>query len=427
VILFDTTPMIVWTFLFLIGACVGSFLNRLPQHESVWQAWASLGAPPSSCPFCRRRILAIDNVPILGWLWLWGRCRFCRHRISARYPLIELLNGLLWVGPYLVLVPTGYTAPLTDSSLVTPLGPLQPPMPHLQLVFWLHVQYAYFLVLVEALVVASFIDFDLQIIPDSVTLPAMAVGLAGSLTGMVYLTPVWFQDPNILTALWEVLIAPGERAPDWMQTAVPAWCTAWPMRHGLAVSVAGLLVGGGIVWFVRIAGQWVFRREAMGFGDVILMAMIGSFLGWQATVIVFFLAPMCALVTVAATWLFSRQREIPFGPYLSLGALLALFGWQPLFQATEQCFGLGPFLPVLAIVMGAFLIVVLWLVQGLKWLLGIPLYEPEWSGEWTSADQLAFFASRDPDAGRGGLAPPQWPGSAAGRGQIHQRHWQGDR
>uniref|UniRef100_A0A7C2PII4 Prepilin peptidase n=1 Tax=Schlesneria paludicola TaxID=360056 RepID=A0A7C2PII4_9PLAN len=428
-ILFDTPPWIMGITLFLFGACIGSFLNvciyRLPQHEDVWRAWSGLGHPPSTCPYCRTRILWYDNIPVLGWLFIGGRCRFCRHRISFRYPLIELLNGLLWVGLYLAIVPAGYTAQLSESSLATPLGPLSADMPHRDLVFWLHVQYAYFLVLAEALVVASFIDFDLQIIPDSVTLPAMIVGLLGSLTGRVYLTPVWFQDPEVLTAFWELFLAPGQPVPVWMQIAVPAWCRSWPLVHGLMVSLTGLVVGGGIVWFVRIAGQWVFRREAMGFGDVILMAMIGSFLGWQATVVVFFLAPMCALVTVAATWLFSRQREIPFGPYLSLAALLVLFGWQTLFEATERCFGLGPYLPVLGLLMSGLLVAVLWIVQGLKWVLGIPLYDAEWGGEWTSADQLTYIANRDPDAGRGGLAPREWPGAAAGRGVLHQKRWLG--
>jgi len=426
---FDTPPWIVWTMLFLVGACVGSFLNvciyRLPQHESVWQAWSSLHHPPSHCPYCQKRIWHRDNIPILGWLMIRGRCRFCRHRISFRYAFIELMNGLLWVGLYVALVPAGFSATVAESSLFTMLGPLRETMPHHQLVLWLHVQYVYYLILAETLVVASFIDFDLQIIPDSVTLPAMAAGLVGSLTGMVYLVPVWFQDPSVVTALWSIFISPTGQAPWWTEVDVPRWCRSWPVLHGLIASVVGLLVGGGIVWFVRIAGHWVFRREAMGFGDVVLMAMIGSFLGWQPTVVVFFLAPLCALMTVAATWMFSRQREIPFGPYLSLGALLVLFAWQPLFAATEKVFGLGPFLPVLALAMGIFLIAVLWLVQGLKWLLGIPMYDPEHHGEWTSADQLGFMANRDLDAGRGALKPSQWPGSTAGRGTIHHHRWLG--
>ena len=123
------------------------------------------------------------------------------------------------------------------------------------------------------------------------TLPAMAVGLIGSLTGRFWLAPVWFQNPSMLGTIWS-LFSPGTSPPAWWNVMVPKWCAAWPMLHGLAVSVVGLIVGGAIVWFVRIAGAWVFRREAMGFGDVILMALIGSFLGWQATVLVFFLARM---------------------------------------------------------------------------------------------------------------------------------------
>jgi leader peptidase (prepilin peptidase)/N-methyltransferase len=429
VILFDTPPWIIWTMLFLVGACVGSFLNvciyRLPQHESVWRAWSSLGSPPSHCPYCRNRIWKIDNVPILGWLMIGGRCRFCRHRISFRYAFIELMNGLLWVGLYMAIVPAGYSAKFTDSSLSTLLGPLPEGLPHPQLVFWLHVQYVYFLMLAETLVVASFIDFDLQIIPDSVTVPAMVVGFLGSLTGMVTLVPVWFQDPSVLTALWSGVIAPDDPTPWWAEVDVPQWCARWRVLHGFLASLAGFVIGGGVVWFVRIAGHQVFRREAMGFGDVILMAMIGSFLGWQPTLIVFFLAPLFALLTVAVTALFARQREVPFGPYLSLGALAVLFGWDQLFVATERVFGLGPFLPVLAVLMGVMLFAVLWLVQGLKWLIGIPLYDPEPVGEWTAADQLGFFANRDAGAGQGGLRRSVWPGDAAGRGQAHHHRWLG--
>jgi leader peptidase (prepilin peptidase)/N-methyltransferase len=436
VIAFDTPPWIMWLTLFALGACIGSFLNvciyRLPQYECVWRAWSSLGSPPSHCPYCQQRIWKIDNVPILGWLMIGGRCRFCRHRISFRYAFIELMNGLLWVALYMAIVPAGYSSTIADSCLYatmsgtnTPIGPLQPSMTHYQLVFWLHVQYVYFLILAETLVVASFIDFDLQIIPDSVTVPAMVVGLLGGLTGMTYLVPVWFQDPSLLTAIWTAFINPEGAPPWWTAVDLPRWCREWRVLHGLANSIAGFLVGGGVVWFVRIAGQWVFRREAMGFGDVILMAMIGSFLGWQPTIVVFFLAPICALAVVIATWLFSRQREIPFGPYLSLGALLVLFGWDRLFVGTERIFGLGPFLPVLAVMMAAMLVVVLWTVQGLKWVIGIPLYDPEPVGEWTSADQLGFFANKDIEAGRRNLRPGLWPGDAAGRGQMHVRRWQG--
>ncbi len=433
-ILWDLPAWYMWGMLFILGAVIGSFLNvcvyRLPLHENVFAAWKGVTSPPSSCPFCRRRILSRDNVPIFGWLWLRGRCRFCRHRIPFRYPLIEFVNGALFVLLYVSIVPAGYSTSFADSQLYSDVSPLRLISRHDVQTLWLHLQFLYYLVLVEALLVASLIDFDLQIIPDSVTLPAMAVGVLGSLTGVFYLVPVWSQNPSLVWVLWSVWNPPDAagtvvQPPWWTQVTVPAWCLQWPMLHGLAVSLAGLIIGGGVIWFIRIAGAWVFRREAMGFGDVILMAMIGSFLGWQPTLIVFFVAPLCALVSIACTMMVSRPREIPFGPYLSLAALLVIVAWKPLYLATERFFSLGPFVPLLAIVMAVTLVAVLWLVQGIKHLLGIPLYEEEPVGEWTSADQLAFYASKDATAGTRAMIRPEWTGASAGQGRLQQQRWLG--
>lgn len=416
-ILWDLPVWFVWGGLLLFGMVVGSFLNvciyRLPLHESIWQAWSGLGSPPSTCPFCRQRIRAYDNVPLLGWLWLRGRCRSCRHWISVRYPFVEVLNGVLWVLLYAALVPTKWGSTVTESALWSPLWPMaQVSWSPYQQSVWLHVEYAYYLVLVEALLVASFIDFDLQIIPDSVTAPAAIVGFLGGVTGVLMLVPVWFQF-------------------GWGAGAVPVWTTQWPVLHGLAASLAGAAVGGGVVWYFRIAGQWVFRREAMGFGDVTLMAMIGSFLGWQPVLLVFFLAPACALTVVVTRWLIGQllptgakwEREIPFGPYLSLAALIVILGWKPLFRVFQPFFAMGTLLFVFAAVMAVMVLISLWMAQGVKWLLGWPLYESEWIEEWTSADQLTFHANKSEHVGVGPWRREPWPGHRAGRGLIHGDRW----
>jgi len=283
VVLYDVPLWIMLVYLFAMGAVVGSFLNvciyRLPQRNRLRDQLAGLLSPPSTCPRCGNRICAFDNVPILGWLKLRGRCRICKGRIAPRYPLIELANALLFVGVYWLEVPSGYGVTLADSCVYTRLGPdAVAGSTWLSATAVVHWRYLYHIVLFEALLVATFIDFDHMIIPDGATLPAMAVGLiGGGVVGRLYLVPVWFQDPIRLRLLDPLF-------PDWMRPLlhaprIPEWISQHPHLHGLAVSLAGLIVGGGLVWIVRVIGTRVLRREAMGFGDVILMAMIGSLVG----------------------------------------------------------------------------------------------------------------------------------------------------
>jgi leader peptidase (prepilin peptidase)/N-methyltransferase len=422
---FDIPWVFLIPYLFALGATMGSFLNvcvyRLPQHDGLFDQIRGLWSPPSHCPRCKRRILLRDNLPVFGWLRLLGRCRFCRTRISPRYPIIEAANGLLFVLMFVWEVPTGSYGRMEDSCLFSALGPQAEPVSGLfspaMICFW---RWLYHMVLVESLVVASLIDFDRRIIPDGATLPAMAVGVLGSLVGCVYIVPVWFQDASLLHTLVDVT---GSRLSFMTQgPPMPHWIAAHPHWHGLAVSLAGLLVGGGSVWIVRIIGQWVLKREAMGFGDVILMAAIGSFLGWQPTLIVFFLAPLCALVVVAACWVFRRDREIPYGPYLSLATLVVILGWKQIWPEMERFFSLGLFVPVMAILMCALLFVTLQLTQLSKRLLGIPDYPPEEELDvWDSADQLFHYSG---GVGRSdGWKRAQWPGVGAGRGSLVEQRW----
>ncbi len=273
----------IW--IFLVGATVGSFANvciyRIPWQKSV--IW-----PASHCPQCRTAIRALDNIPIFGWLALRGRCRSCGLPIASRYPLIELLTGLLFVAVYL--------AELIDPGLAL-----------IQTIDVFRV--GYHLILVALLVIATFIDYDYTILPDEITLPGMGAGLA---LGAIV--------PQI------------RPAPGTMETSL----------DGFLVGFYGLLIGGGVIWAVRILGRVAFRREAMGFGDVTLMAMIGSFLGWQILPPTLFLAAFLGLIhaflkvlNAIRKWATGRQlttsdREIPFGPYLSMAALILMLGWRPI-------------------------------------------------------------------------------------------------
>ncbi len=276
--------------IFATGAVVGSFLNvciyRIPWQKSmIW--------PSSHCPRCMTAIAPGDNIPILSWILLRGECRNCGARISARYPLVEALTGCLFLAAYLADV---IYAP-RDSWGQLPLIGLGATAYH-----------ALFLAL---LVAATFIDYDLMIIPDEVTVTGMFLGVA-------------------LGAIW-----PGIR---------PDPSTASTSLAGLGVGVAGLLVSAGLTQAVRVSSSAVFRREAMGFGDVTLMGMIGAFLGWRAALIIFFVAPFFGLGH--ACWkllksigkrlrgrqLSNADREIPYGPYLSMAAATVLLSWRWLWE-----------------------------------------------------------------------------------------------
>lgn len=425
----DVPLPIVLTWLFIFGAVVGSFLNvciyRIPQHERLWDQLSGLNHPPSSCPYCKKRILAIDNVPILGWIWLAGRCRFCRHAIPIRYALIEFFNGLLWVILYLAIVPAGFSAKINSSSLFGPLGALgQSGLSHDSYVWLVNAQYLYFLILAEALLVATFIDLDLMIIPDGVTVPGTILGVTGAaILGHPTLWPLWFYSSFQLNVLENVL----PEGLHWLvnlPSQIP-WMTAHPHWHGLISSLAGIIVGGGSVILIRIAGHWALQREAMGFGDVVLMAMIGSFLGWQASLLVFFLVgPLCALLITIVTSTFRWNRAIPYGPYLSLGALVVILFWNPYFSSFEHFFNYGPLLPIVFVLMGGLFVPLLVLVRTLKQALGFA-DEPLDYEEWTSADQLSFFSNQEEKSARPTLQPTQWPGIASGQGTAHTNRWRG--
>lgn len=439
-VLWDIPLWIMLLYLFIVGAVIGSFLNvciyRMPPHESISGAWKALLYPPSRCGYCFHPIPLQDNIPILGWFLLGGRCRFCRRSYSFRYAGIELLNGLLFAFIYWCEIPAGYHATVTESCVYHELGPqgilgsawMSPAL-------MLNWRYLYHMILVEMLVVATFIDFDLQIIPDSITVPAMVAGvLGGTILGQVYLVPAWFERRDLMWLLNGALEGFGlKAATKWnpeMSGAwstgvwVPQWLTVHPHWHGLLVSLAGLLVGGGIVLIVRTLGTWVLKQEAMGLGDVTLMAAIGSFLGWQASIMVFFLAPVLALVFVALRFFFRREREIPYGPYLSLATLIVIVGWKSLSPGAMRVFELGRALPFLAIFLCAMLLVSLFLVVGVKRVLGLEWAPPEETvEEWTSADQLTFQAATKGEWQQGGWVVPSWPGPLVARGELPRQAW----
>jgi leader peptidase (prepilin peptidase)/N-methyltransferase len=339
---------------FVLGSVVGSFLNvviyRLPYQKSV--IW-----PASRCPSCLGAIAARDNVPILGWLLLRGECRRCGTAISARYMLVEALVGLLFVGVYAADVGFGPSVLFAGASF----GEL-----------------GYHLILVALLVAATFTDYDYQIIPAEITRTGTVLGLAiGAAFPTVRPVPVWaaitwgafgltvpwtlagagagwlirsllasvFRRPTPTTSTEAAEVAEaaeGFGLPTigaflgWQVALLSQPVATW---GGLVVGVEGMLIGGALVWVVSVLGRWGFRKEAMGFGDVTFLAMIGSFLGWQAAVLTFFLAPFFGLghalwkiVAIGLRGLSGRKssaadHEMPFGPYLGMAALFLILTW----------------------------------------------------------------------------------------------------
>lgn len=429
--------LVILAGLFLLGLVFGSMLNvciyRLPREERFWRALRFLVYPPSHCPRCGERIRPRDNIPVVSWLLLRGRCRNCRGSIAVRYPLIELLTGASFALLYALEVPTTWGAVIPASSVFHALGPGISGAPAwMTPLVLLDLRYGFHVALVIALIVATFIDIDLRIIPDSVTVPAMIFGIAGNcLLGQVYIAPLWYMTPGMAGAAGlfaNLFFAPGSM-PGWLSSCVmfvgvPGWMTAHPHLHGLCVALAGIVVGGGSVWAVRLVGFWALKREAMGFGDVMLMAMIGSFIGWQGTIIVFLLSLLSAVIIAVPLWFIWRDRELPYGPYLSLGTLILLLTTKwvwPWFDT--RVFAMGPFLVPAAIFMALSLSGMLMGWRRIQRALGWEPAELQMVGEWLPGDQLAYLAGQSFDDRAGQSRRDQWPGRLSARGQSQYDAW----
>ncbi|MCA9062982.1 MAG: prepilin peptidase [Planctomycetaceae bacterium] len=424
---FDLPRGFVLTCMFVLGCCFGSFLNvcihRFPSKLRLRDQLKALNSHRSGCPRCAASIRWFDNIPLLGWLMLRGRCRSCRKPISFRYPFVECLTGILFVVMYWFEMPPERFRSLAGTGLFVSGGPQEitglwrPDV-------WLHVRYAVHMCMICGLIVATFIDLELRIIPDGCTIPPMVFAiLAAAVIGQTHIVPLWFQDVSTVRTVRSVL-------PEVVQPFMFEWDAAdfsrhHPHLHGILVSLAGLIVGGGSVWAVRILGFWVLRQEAMGFGDVVLLGMVGSVIGWQPVLIVFFVAPMFAVFAAMTSWLARRDREIPYGPWLSIATLCVLFGWRWFWRIGKPVFDLGPLLLIVALVMGFSLIASLMLVQLVKRMLGIPLYPPAEGLEagWTSADHLSYYNSERPDHQIGQWPRSEWPGIRAGQGLAPGHTW----
>jgi len=402
---------------FVIGAFLGRFLNRcidrFPRHESLREQLKSIARHSAAERLLRAAQGLGHRIPVLGWLVPRHPLRR-RRRDDLRRAGVELLNGLLFAGLLWVEFPEGFAASPPDPFAVDGLAILAPAGGSLGLQI---VRFVAHLVLVQALIVASVIDLDRMIIPDGSTVPAALFALVVSgATGGIWLAPVWYEDAG-LTAL---LGFGGEAGGGY---EVPSLVAEHPHLHGLLVSLAGLVVGGGVVWAVRLIGHWALGREAMGFGDVIFLAMIGSFLGWQAVLVVFFLAPLCAIAVVLFAAVTGTSREFPYGPWLSLATVMLLLGWQVIWPYAGRFFLMGRLIPFVAV---SILILLAVLLRGMRLIRGDERWYEETGAAWSSADQLLYQSQenseRSPASWRG-RRDGEWPGLASARGTLVGNRW----
>ena len=240
--------------LFLFGLAIGSFLNVCIYRIPIGQ---SIVTPPSRCMGCGQELRWYHNIPVVSWLVLGGKCAFCQAPVSARYPAVELLTAVVFALHALVFAP--------DLLLLVRL------------------------VFAAVLIVLAFIDIDHRILPDSMTLTGIPLG--------------------ILASLW---LPPGWRA-----------------------SLIGVALGGGMLWLIA-EGYYRWRKvEGMGMGDVKMLAMIGAVLGWRAVVVTLVLASVSGALVGAA--LLARTKDgmryaLPFGTFLSAGALVASLVGEPIVE-----------------------------------------------------------------------------------------------
>ncbi|MBP5790845.1 MAG: prepilin peptidase [Kiritimatiellae bacterium] len=260
-------------FAFMLGACVASFLNvviyRVPKGESIV-------SPPSHCPGCGAQIKWWQNIPILSWILLRGRCASCKMRISPRYVLVELLGGILFLAAFIHVM--GMKELYVGRFAVL-------------LVWWIWI---------SLMIAGSFIDFDHQLLPDFVT-------VGGMVLGVVYWLLFTFSFGNF--------------HPDFANPR---------MYMPIAWSLSGLACGFGILWLVRFLGTKAFRREAMGMGDVFLLGAIGAIFGPVATIFVLIFSSVFGSIVGLGMIALSKAKlgrfvAIPFGPYICAACLLWMF------------------------------------------------------------------------------------------------------
>ncbi len=422
--------LIVLVTIFITGCWIGRWLHRcvlrFPQACSLRDQLTSVWRK-GDCRSCATWESGVQHIPIIGWCYA-GRCRRCGRKMDVRRPAVELLTGLLLAWLYWAEIPDFGQFAVRNSGLWTAE---RPPGPEVikelwSPIVWLHLRYLLHVVMLCGLIVATVIDFELCIIPDGCTVPAMIFAVLFSwAVGQSWVVPIWFQDPTAANAIRVML--PESLKPLIFEWDAVSFANAHPHWHGLLVSLAGLLMGAAVTWCVRAIGFWVLKMEAMGDGDVVLMALIGAVIGWQPVLIAFFLAPLLAVPVAIVMWVMRRGQNrlhyFPYGPWLSLATILLLLVWQSIWPRVSPVFDWGLALFGLGLVMMGSMAVLLQIMKSVKRLLGINEPNFETGCDWTSADHLSYYGSERPDVESGLWPLPQWPGGRSGRGLAYYHDW----
>ncbi len=383
----------------IYGSCIGSFLNvvvyRLPEGKS-------LISPGSRCPSCEHGLAWYDNIPVLGWLWLRGKCRYCKAPISIQYPLIEALTGLMFAGLFVVYYMTALRWVFSTPGHGFP-GTWQIYVVHALLVagliastmidaklFIIPRQIPWFLTVVALIVLPTVVylgnPFNISKLPSAFQTLGTWIGAPVFLSGLVprarpmgvwaamggsaglaislillrlKLIPLSFADYEEVYKAHVDKLGDGDDPDAWFHYPHPrrevlkevlflippivgmlvgAWLAPrgnYPLQMWQSVLggvVMGYFFGAGIIWLTRILGTLAFGKEAMGLGDVHLLAAIGAILGAPDTIPIFFIAPFFGLMAALATFGLSavmkkRFQSIPYGPYLA-GATLVFMVWR---------------------------------------------------------------------------------------------------
>ncbi len=368
-------PDWIWfVFIFAFGCCIGSFLNvviyRLPRDKS-------LVTPPSACPGCGKHIRFYDNIPLFSWLLLGRKCRFCKAPISPRYFVIELLTALVFIGMFILYFRTDLRAGVDSFlqggwliylALIIMLSAFIAASA-IDLELWIIPVSICWFVTVVGLIASAIGVYVIEpskinsfaLLPttkaafiNDVTIASItagaAIGLAISLvllvTGLIKRS---YESEDLQDLPGKQQKSSGEQdfnhrleicreivflLPIFVCAAVAYWLISrqswWvdfsqkPVIAGLLGSFWGYFVGCGIVWATRIIGTLAFGREAMGLGDVHLMGAAGAVIGAPFVLVAFFIAPFFGLAWVAFQMFFKKIRQIPYGPFLSLGVFAVI-------------------------------------------------------------------------------------------------------